>query len=182
MSINIIQTIQKIVDRVDRRVKMLVSRAVVQLVNESLTCQNLQVVLLAEEVRDNVEHFQPYGLTTKPLAGAEGVYLSVGGNRDHGIVVAVQDRRYRPTTLADGEVALHTTTGIKVHCKANDEVLLGPSPTNYVALANLVLDRMTAIVNAYNAHTHPTGTGPSGVPASPLSTPAAVAATKVKAV
>lgn len=62
-------------------------------------------------------------------------------------------------------------------------LLLGDSTaTAFVALATLVLDRLTAIVNGFNTHTHTTSTGASGPPNTPLATPASVAATKVKAV
>mgnify|MGYP007037446833 CR=1 FL=1 len=63
------------------------------------------------------------------------------------------------------------------------EVRLGSSAaTAFVALASLVLDRLTAIVTGYNTHTHTTAVGPSGPPNTPLATPASVAATTVKAV
>lgn len=62
------------------------------------------------------------------------------------------------------------------------EIRLGSSvATAFVALANLVLDRLTAIVTGFNTHTHTTGVGPTGVPNSLLAVPASVAATKVKA-
>jgi hypothetical protein len=41
--------------------------------------------------------------------------------------------------------------------------------------------RISAIVTYINTHTHPTGIGPTGVPAVPLGAQATVAATKVKA-
>ena len=62
------------------------------------------------------------------------------------------------------------------------EVRLGSSAaTAFVALANLVLDRLTAIVNGFNAHTHTTSTGASGPPNTPLGIPASVASSKIKA-
>ena len=180
------------------RVRMTVARGVVALVNDALKCQALQVTLLADEVQDGVERFQEYGFTSVPFTGAEVVYLSVGGNRGHGIVVAVADRRHRPTGLAEGDVAMHTDKGVRVKVdRAADLVELGNAPSDYVALApatkgelEAVRDSLADLVTAFNAHVHPTAaTGapspPTPVPGQiPAMSPAAVgevAATEVKA-
>jgi len=66
--------------------------------------------LLAEEVRD-CERYQEYGFTSVPLPGAEAITVCVGGSRDHGVVIATGDRRYRLKGLQGGEVALYTNEG-----------------------------------------------------------------------
>lgn len=99
------------------RVMLTVARGVVTLVNDALKMQTVQAQLLKREVRDGIERFQNYGWTSKPHPGAEGVFLFVGGNRDHGLCIAVDDRRYRLTGLADGEVAIYTDEGDKIHLK-----------------------------------------------------------------
>lgn len=103
--------------RVSVRLAGVVSRAVVARVDDSKKRQLVQAGLLAGETRDGLEHYQPYGFTSVPHAGAEGVALFVGGERDHGFVVAVDDRRYRLTGLQNGEVALYTDEGDKVVLK-----------------------------------------------------------------
>jgi len=104
------------------RVMLTVARCVVSLVNDSLKMQTVQAQLLKREVRDGIERFQNYGYTSKPHPGAEGVVLFVGGNRDHGLCIAVDDRRYRLTGLADGEVAIYTDEGDKIHLKRGREI------------------------------------------------------------
>lgn len=98
-----------------RRVAMALARCVVAAVNDGAKLQGLQIKLLAGEAKDGVERFQQYGLTAHPHPGAEGVAVFVGGNRDHGLVLAVDDRRYRLRGLAQGEVALYDDQGQKVH-------------------------------------------------------------------
>ena len=104
------------------RVMLSVARAVITLVNDTTKMQSLQVSLLRDELRDSIERFQQYGLTANPHPGAEGVVLFVGGNRDHGLCIAVDDRRYRLKGLAQGEVALYTDEGDKIHLKRNNVV------------------------------------------------------------
>jgi phage baseplate assembly protein V len=145
--------IQKMTAPMQRRVRLMVARAIVELVDDSKKMQTLQVSIHADELRDDVERYQPYGLTAAPEAGAEAIVVMVGGNADHPVAVVVDDRRYRPLDLEEGEVALYTKQdGKRVHCKEDGGVDLGTEPTDYVALKALVegqlTDLKTAISNA----------------------------------
>lgn len=106
----------------ERRVMLLVSRAVLRLVDDEPGIQRVQLDLLAGETRAGVERLAEYGLTSVPLEGAWGLALAVGGNRDHLLVIATEDRRHRLTGLAPGEVALYSSAGQRVHLKASGEV------------------------------------------------------------
>ena len=72
---------------------------------------------------DEGEHFEPLGVTARPLSGAEAILAFVLGP-DHPIVLAVADRRYRPTDLEAGETALYNCHGQRVYLR-NGSVLLG---------------------------------------------------------
>ena len=93
-----------------RRLRLLVSRAVVARTNAATGLQRLQLDLLRDETRE-VEHMEPYGFTAHPLAGAEAIATAVGGARGHLVALVVSDRRYRKKGLAPGEVALYTDEG-----------------------------------------------------------------------
>jgi len=99
-----------------RGMRQIVNRAVLQSINDAGGLQELQVQALADEVLDRVERFQEYGLTSVPLAGAEGLVLSVCGSRSNAVIIAVDDRRYR-IKLEAGEVALYTDEGDYVALK-----------------------------------------------------------------
>jgi phage baseplate assembly protein V len=98
-----------------RRLSNMVARGSVSLVNAATKMQSLQLRLLAGESKDDVEHFEPYGLTSHPQPGAECVALFLDGDRSHGVVVCVADRRYRVKGLASGEVILHDDQGQSVY-------------------------------------------------------------------
>lgn len=110
-----------------QRLQLMVGRAVVSLVKDGLKLQGLQVTLLADEVRDEVERFQQYGFTSHPHPGAEALVVCVAGNRDHAVVVAVDDRRFRLKSLQQGEVALYTDQGDKVVLKRDGVIELTAS-------------------------------------------------------
>lgn len=97
--------------------KSMVVRGSVVLANAANKMQSLQMRLTADEVKDDLEHFEPYGFTSTPHAEAEGIVAFVGGDRSHGIVLVVADRRYRIKEMKPGEVAIYTDEGDKVHFK-----------------------------------------------------------------
>lgn len=85
------------------------------LADGSKKMRSVQVRLLADEVRDDLEHAEPYGFTSEPHPEAEAFSLFFGGDRSHGIVFCVADRRYRLKPLKTGEVALYDDLNQKVH-------------------------------------------------------------------
>jgi phage gp45-like len=70
------------------------------------------------ETIDNREYFQHYGLTSRPLAGAELIIINEG---NHYIAIASDDRRYR-LAIENGEVALYTDEGDKIHLKRDKTI------------------------------------------------------------
>jgi phage gp45-like len=97
--------------RVAGRLRLMVGRAVLGLVNDAAKMQAVQVHLRADEVRDQAEHFQHYGFTSVPVPGAEGIGLAVGGSTDHMVVINIDDRRYRKKGLQEGETCIYTKWG-----------------------------------------------------------------------
>lgn len=91
-----------------RRLRLMVARAVVTAIGDAGKIQTGQVKLLDGEVRDGVEILGQYGFTSNPPGQREGLYFSVGGDRDNGVMVCVADRKFRRKNLVSGEVALYT--------------------------------------------------------------------------
>ncbi|MDO5531429.1 phage baseplate assembly protein V [Sutterella sp.] len=73
----------------------------------------LQVRLLYDEVRDHLEHIEPYGWTAEPKDDGkpEAFVIFPAGDRSHGWVFSVVDRRYRPKGLEPGEVEIYDDQG-----------------------------------------------------------------------
>lgn len=108
-------------DALARRVRMIVSRAALTLVNDALKVQGVQLTVLDGEVVQ-VQRFQQYGYTSVPLPGAEAIVAAVGGVRSHLVALAVDDGRYRLTHLQAGEVALYDNAGNVIHLQ-NGQVI-----------------------------------------------------------
>lgn len=66
-----------------------------------------QVEGLEGETLENVERLENYGLAGRPPAGSEAVLVSVGGARDHQVLVGGEHREHRPE-LSGGEIKLYS--------------------------------------------------------------------------
>lgn len=174
------------------RVKTLAQRGVVRSTDDAKKAQELVVAVLAGETLSRVERFAHFGFTSRPRAGAEVVVLCLGGNRDHPIVVADEDRRSRPAgDLAEGEAGLYSVDGggaikARITLRADGSVeVLAPGAVIVTGDAQVSGDldaggnvtaggdvadsvgTLAALRNAYNVHTHPDPQGGSTGPPTP---------------
>ncbi|CAL4866738.1 hypothetical protein MMA231_00982 [Asticcacaulis sp. MM231] len=97
------------------RLNLMLGRAIVRLVKDSGALQLIQADRSADEPADDLERFGWYGFHSVPHEGAEAIVASLGGSRSHGVVIACEDRRYRLTGMAAGEVALADDLGQVVY-------------------------------------------------------------------
>lgn len=110
------RTYARLLGPIWRRIRLIVSRGVLKLVDDSLKLQSVQVTMLGDRPAD-AERFQEYGYTSHPLPGAEAVIAAVGGARAHLVALSVDDRRYRVTGLKPGEVCMYTDEGDEIRLK-----------------------------------------------------------------
>ena len=104
------------------------ARGVVSAADGGKKMRVVQVRLLADEVRDDLEHVEPYGFTSEPKDDEqpEAFALFFGGDRSHGIVFCVADRRFRLKNLKPGEVALYDDLGQKIYLTRDGIVIETP--------------------------------------------------------
>lgn len=157
-----------------RRARLSVARGIIRLITDSGGLQTAQVGLMANETRSNLERMQEYGFTSVPHAGAEAAIIFVGGNRDHGLVIAVDDRRYRLKGLEAGEVAIYTDEGDSIILKRGREIEVNTQVFRVIAsdmvrfetpelqVTGDIIDRcdtnahtIDGMRDIYNIHTHP---------------------------
>lgn len=90
-----------------RRIMNMVSRGVIASADDEPGIQLEQVSLVYEEDKVSIERFQNYGFSSSPPADSEALVVFVGGGRDHGIIVATDDRQRRFTGLQPGECVIY---------------------------------------------------------------------------
>lgn len=103
-----IKDFKRLIAPLQRKIFLLAGRALLSIVNNDESTQKLMITVLNNETINDVERFQEYGFETYPLEDSEPFVIFLNGNRDHGFALCVHDRRYRPTDLSEGEVAMYT--------------------------------------------------------------------------
>ena len=117
-----LRTIKNVLKPLRRKVRQLVSRGMVSLIDPNQLMQMLQVELLDGEVLDDVEHFEGYGLTAHAPDDSEVLTASLNGQRNHTVAISVANRNFRMKGLAKGEVALYTDEGDVIHFKRDNHI------------------------------------------------------------
>jgi len=153
-----------------RGISNLLSRAVVRDSTRSTKCQSLSIAMNDDETKSEIEHLEPYGFTAAPLAGAEAVAGYFDGDKSHGVVLVVSDRRYRITGLESGEVCIYTDEGDNITLKRGkiteiNTAQLIVNATDRVTMNTPLLEvpdgeisdkisTMSRMREQHNAHTH----------------------------
>ena len=110
---DIARMIMKMIEPIKRSIQLAIGRCVLSIVDDSKGIQVVKLSLLAGEVQD-MERMQNYGFSSNPLPGAEGLAVFVGGNREHGICLVLDDRKFRIKNLQNGQVALYDAFGTNI--------------------------------------------------------------------
>lgn len=109
-----------------------------------------QVQLAGNETRDHLEHFEPYGFSSEPIAdgGTDAAVVFFDDSRAHGAVLCIADRRYRITSMKSGEVAIFDDKQRHVYLKrdgieidgVSDPITIKTSGEVTIKAAKITLD------------------------------------------
>lgn len=153
----------KLLSKLRAQVEGMLLRAAIELVNDKLDTQTVQITLTSDDdVLDDVEHWQPYGLSFHPPAGAEALSLALNGERANAVVICAQEPEERPTDVAPREGGLYTKGQWRVFVRADGIVCIGAKDSDQHAVLGDVL------VELLSQLTVPTSMGPSGTPLNAL--------------
>lgn len=139
--------IKRLLAPLQRKIFLMIGRAILTAVDNSTTTQLIQMTVLDGETLDDVERFQEYGLETYPFTGAEALAVFLNGKRVRGAVICIMDRQYRPDDLSEGEVAMYTdedSSGHRVWLKRGNIIeLIGGAGTIGGVITDQSLDPFT---------------------------------------
>ena len=149
----------KLLHSLKAKVESMLVRAAVELINDKLDTQQLQITIRDDaDVLDDVEHWQPYGLSFHPPAGAEVLGLSLGGARQNMVALCVQEPEERPQNVQPREGGLYTKGAWRVFVDAQGTVCIGAKDSDqHAVLGDVLVELLTQL-------TVPTSMGPSGTP------------------
>lgn len=153
----------------------MIMRGIVTLVDDGKKCQALQLEVLDEDdVVEDVENFQPFGVSFRAPVGSEAIVCAVTGDQNHLVVLGIQNRSKRPKNVKENEGGLYVNGVYRVFLDENGVVYLGGPDASEPAVLGQSLKTWL------DAHVHPTPFGPTGGPVTPLPTSALSTVVKVK--
>lgn len=110
-----------------------------------------QFLTANEEIADNVQIIEPYGLTGKAPLNSEAVIGNIQGNPNNTFVFVLGSRQFRFKELKDGEVALYDDSGNILHFKNGGNIdLIAPAQVNITAETAAITAQTTTINGKVN--------------------------------
>lgn len=139
-----------LVNSIRKKIFLLIGRAILTAVNNSGKTMTVQVTGLKDETITGIERFQEYGFESYPKVGsAECVIGFINGNREHGIVLCIHDREYRPTDLVEGEARMYHNDGnTRVSVKAGLVEMTAGGTLEKSALGETLKTKLEALIDA----------------------------------
>jgi len=91
--------------------KRWLERGTITFVSSSKKMQTVQARRSAGVGKNDIEHFEPYGLTSHPPENSEAIIGFMDGDASHGVALVIANRSVRIKNLQPGEVAIFTDEG-----------------------------------------------------------------------
>lgn len=113
------------IERLYRRVLMVVGRGRIKTGRDDGPAQMLQVRLGPLETIDNLPRLSEYGFNSMPPVDTDAIVLFSGGNRSDGVIIATGSQTYRMRSLQTGEVAISDDQGQSVYLTRTGIVING---------------------------------------------------------
>lgn len=102
----------------------------------STPMQTMQVEVTNGELKDEAEHYEPFGFTSHPPAGSDGLIAFIGGDRSNAVVICMAGRAGRVTGLAEGDVAIYSQGGAVIKLVGGDIQITGNVTVTGDVIAN----------------------------------------------
>lgn len=130
------------------RILLMIGRGVLLASKDSDGIQKIQLTLLADEVKDQVENMAHFGFTSRAPAGSDIIGVCIGSNRDHVVGIATEHREYRFKNLGEGECAIYSKDGDYIHLKNGNVIDIKTKTLNIDALTEVNINTPTVNINA----------------------------------
>lgn len=174
MSRETIRTVRTMTRQLRGLVRGVVRRATIGTLNVAGALQTLQAKLTADDVDDGVEYFEPFGFTSGPVAGSEGLVLRVGGERGHSVAILFGNRTLRPSGVLQGEACMYNALGDTVTVRSTGLIHVGANAVQPAVLG-------TTLSNAFATWAGTISSALSTLQAVPPPTNLATAITAIEA-
>lgn len=115
---------------------MLFGKGLIDSSNDSNGLQLIKFKGFADEVSDEVERVQNFGMTSRPKANDPCIIASIGGNRDHSVCISIDSKDHRPKDLVEGETAYYNAFNCLIKLDSSGNINITPGAGNLVINGN----------------------------------------------
>lgn len=145
-----------------RRILSMIGKCLLTAIDDTGNLQLNQITFLESEEIANIERVQEFGFTSHPPVDSEAVVAFLGGNQNHGVIIATDNSTYRLKNLPDGAMAIYNKNGDYVKLTDNlIEIYADAIKIGKIGFQKLMTE---AMISVYNSHTHPAPGGTTSAP------------------
>lgn len=108
---DLVKFFNKAIAPLKRKILLMAGRGILLAIDDGKGIQQVQASFFKDETKGEVERFSNFGFTSNPPANTECVMISIGGNREHGIIIATENRDLRLKGLPPGASAQYNSNG-----------------------------------------------------------------------
>lgn len=122
MALSLIQQLDRWFNPWRRRILLMIGKAIITAVKDTDNLQVLQVQLMGDEIKGDVERLAEYGFKSVPLPDSEAMAVAIGGDRSNMIVIATDDSARRPKNWKAGESGLYNDQGLLIRLRKDGKL------------------------------------------------------------
>ena len=115
---------EAVLTRLSRRMRAVIGRGRISMVDDSGPVQTVQASLSAFELFNDIPRVVEFGLASCPPVASEAVFVFIAGDRSNGIVIGTNHQPSRMRNLAPGEAALYDVLGRSIYLKADGGIVI----------------------------------------------------------
>lgn len=128
-----------------RRILSMIGKCIISAVTDDGNLQLNEVTYLKNEVLDDIERVQEFGFTSNPPSGSEAIIAFIGGNQQHGVIIATDSSTYRLKSLPEGAVALYNSNGDYIKLEA-DKMTINVKEQEQVSTTKVIINSPKVIL------------------------------------
>lgn len=113
----------QMLERIWRRVQLMIAPARIVTGRDDGPVQFLQVKIGAEEVRDNTPRLSEFGFQSMPPDNSDAIVLFVAGDRSNAVIIATGNQALRFKNLKPGETAISDAFGKSIYLSKDGMVI-----------------------------------------------------------
>lgn len=114
--------IKRVLSPITNRIQLMISKCKLNIVDDTSNTQTGQIEAFHNEIHNDAQVWQQFGITSVPPSGSEAIALFLGGERKNPIVISTENKALRVRNLKSGEVCLYSSGKSKITLKEDDSI------------------------------------------------------------